>query len=237
MNCRTNCANFGSKIGKPISGHYHNYKSRLGKAYNHTYGEWHQWTDTIKWNTDELSSDNPYFVLYIDSVEAGVDISLSNFSITLPDEASFPDPDDLCGELILRGDAEGNTSNPYPIRKTDWRDRDLTILEEKGNRFYRLEGRHSRHSSITSNLNTNCFERGITYKASVKVRIHSESQKKFYFYLTGRPISDTGDWMYRTYLECPPQDISDDWVICSGHFMVDDEMAQGTYFDVINKSK
>jgi len=236
MNCRNNCAHFGSKIGKPISGHYHHTKSRLGKTYNHTYGEWYQWTDKIKWNSDELSSDNPYFMLYIDSLEAGVDISISTFRIALPDETSFPDPDDLCGELILRGDAEGSTFNPYPFGKTDSRDRDLRILEERNNQFYRLEGRYSRHSSIYSYLNSNCFKTGITYMGSARVRVHSESQKKFYFYLMGRSISGTGNWWYRNYLECPPQNISDDWVICSGNFMIDDEIDQGTYYDMCIKS-
>ena len=226
MNCRTNCAHFGSKIGKPVSGDYHSTKSSLYSSSDQNYGEWFDWTDRITWNADELSPDNVHFVLYIYGVEADVDISLSTFRITLPDVTYYSDPADLCGELILNGNAEGNIFNPYPMRKYHSEDRlPIVIQEEDGNRFYRMEGRTYHSSSMYSNIHIECLETGVTYQASAKLRIHSELSKESHFLLMGN--GPDGSRFYRTFLECLPIDNTDGWVTCSGEFMVDKEVADG----------
>ena len=58
------------------------------------------------YNEDDLNPTNPYSLLHIYHAELGVDISLDSFRLSLPSEASFPDQNDLCGELIVNGDAE-----------------------------------------------------------------------------------------------------------------------------------
>lgn len=99
------CLHLGTKVGTSNS-HIHRTKDRLYNYRAPNYGEWYDWTARVSWEEDELSPENPYFVFYIYNVEEGSHISLDSFEISAPSEASYPDPNDLCGELIINGDAE-----------------------------------------------------------------------------------------------------------------------------------
>ena len=101
-----NCPHFVSKMMNLNGKNHHDTKARLYNTRAPNYGEWFDWTYTFQWNEDDLNSTNPYSLLHIYHVELGVDITLDSFRISLPSEASFSDPNDLCGELIVNGDAE-----------------------------------------------------------------------------------------------------------------------------------
>ena len=100
------CPRFGTKIRMSDKTHLSRVKARLSNHDSPNYGEWYDWNDVIVFDEDELNPNNPYSVLYIDSVDPGVDISIDTFRISLPTRNSYPDPDDLCGELVINGDAE-----------------------------------------------------------------------------------------------------------------------------------
>ena len=86
--------------------YYHRTKSDLEYYDSPNYGEWYDWKGTISWDENELDPNNVYFVFYIDEVDPDVDISIDTFRISLPSKKSFSDPDNLCGELVINGDAE-----------------------------------------------------------------------------------------------------------------------------------
>ena len=68
----------------------------------------------------------------------------------------------LYGGLILIGNAEENTFNPYPMRRTSCGDGIPDVQEKDGNRFYSL--RRSWYSSIIySYIHNKCLETGVSY--------------------------------------------------------------------------
>ena len=112
---------FGSKmmgIGDGVHQH-HREKSRLRSYRSPNYGEWFDWTGTFVWDEDEMSSgNNAWSVLYMYGVEEGVDISVDTFRIDLPSEASYANQNDVCGELVVNGDAEVRKNGMIDASKT-----------------------------------------------------------------------------------------------------------------------
>jgi len=218
-----NCPSFGSKMLTIGDVHQqHRDKSRLASYRAPNYGEWFDWTGTFTWDENELSSgNNAWSVLYMYGPEEGVDISVDTFRIDLPSEASFANQDDVCGELVANGDAEANGFHPYPV--TNYRhDETVHVLSEGDNQFFRVPVRGHRYSSFKSNVNTECMQIGVKYFASIKVRIHSESDTPYFIYLFYSGENQPSRW--DSILECPGQRYSDGWVTCSGEFTVNEYM-------------
>jgi len=191
------------------------------------YGEWVDFTGIVTFSADEVFPEDGeigYAAFLIENVDPGVDISLDSVLFHLPSESTFPDPDDLCGNLVFNGDAESNLNSPYPMSSSR-SDEMMTVEKEKGNKFFRLANRRYHHSGIQFELDTACLDRGVTYFASFKVRIHSEfAEQSHYWYFEGTKAD--GARLYRRFLNCPGQVTSDDWVTCSGEFLVDSAMAE-----------
>ncbi len=100
------CPQFATKIKMLDDRHLNSWKARMNQYDVPNYGEWGDWHDTITFTEDELNPTNPYSVLYIDRVDPGVDISIDSIRISNPTELAYPDPEDVCGELVINGDAE-----------------------------------------------------------------------------------------------------------------------------------
>eukprot|EP00554_Chaetoceros_debilis_P007442 CAMPEP_0194077066 /NCGR_PEP_ID=MMETSP0149-20130528/3732_1 /TAXON_ID=122233 /ORGANISM="Chaetoceros debilis, Strain MM31A-1" /LENGTH=4275 /DNA_ID=CAMNT_0038757959 /DNA_START=113 /DNA_END=12940 /DNA_ORIENTATION=+ len=219
------CPHFGSKIqGVQDSEWHHSTGSRLYKYRAPNYGEWFDWTGTFSWDADELNPDNAYALLYMYYVDAGVDFSVDTFRISLPSSASFPNPENLCGELVPNGDAEANGFHPYPLKSYRFDDT-LYVQSEDNNQFFRMADRKYASSSFNYGLNTECLQTGVKYLASVKVRIHSEFDTPYYFYVRYSSTS-------RTIISCPGKRLSDGWVTCSSEFTVNEAMAAASDVDL-----
>ena len=161
-----------------------------------------------------------------------MDITIDLF---LPSETSYQDPNALCEELILNGDAEGNGFNPYPMFNSRSSQR-LTIIEEDGNKFWRLFDRDYYKSAVNYRLNDICLTRGVTYTLSSKVRLHHSAGfvggSEAYQWFIGFKRASDGGWTERDVVHCDAQSIDDGWVICSGDFMVDEEMSESLYAEL-----
>ncbi len=87
----------------------HSRDSHLSRLYAHNvpnYGEWYTWNTKFTLNEEQLLPDNIYALIRLYHAEPFVDISVDHFRVLLPAEGTYPNPDDLCGELIMNGDAE-----------------------------------------------------------------------------------------------------------------------------------
>ncbi len=87
----------------------HSKDSHIARLYGHqipNYGEWYTWTTEFTLYDEQLYEDNVYAMIRLYHADPGVDISIDHFRIHVPHELTYPNPDDLCGELILNGDAE-----------------------------------------------------------------------------------------------------------------------------------
>ena len=114
--------------------------------------------------------------------------------------------------------------HPYPM-VTERNEVNVFVLsEDDGNHFFRVQNRIYSSSTIRSFLNPECFQVGVKYLASVKVRIHSENNVPYYFRF--QHWGENQGSHYPTYLECPAQRFSDGWVTCSGEFTVNEKMAE-----------
>ncbi len=193
------------------------------------YGEYVDLTATVTFTEEELSPDNAFFSFLFHEPEPGVDITLDSFDFFLPSESSYPDPNALCDELVFNGNAEGNGFNPYPFITTSSSEK-LLVIEEDGNKFFRLANRNDWRRSIEYKLDTTCLTRGVTYMISSRVRYrHSEGfvggYESYFWYIDFERASD-GVWKERKIVNCEPQSAADGWVTCSGVFIVDEEMAE-----------
>ncbi len=74
------------------------------------YGEWWDWYGSITWGADELDPTNAFALFRMSELETDVDISVDQIRIHHPTQGAFPDANDLCGELIMNGDAEVRAS-------------------------------------------------------------------------------------------------------------------------------
>ena len=134
-----------------------------------------------------------------------------------------------CGELVFNGDAEDNF-DIYPMRKYIPRE-SLVVLEEDGNKFWRLTERIDPRSSLMYQFDTNCFTAGVSYIFSARVRFgHSPGfvggSEQYYWYFSSK-LSD-GSWIHRTFVNCAAQSVADGWVTCSTEFIVHEELASAT---------
>ena len=169
------------------------------------------------------------------TTEKGIDITLDSFDLFLPSEASYPDPNALCEELILNGDAEDNGFNPYPMVSAYSQEK-LKIIEEDGNKFWRIFDRHYYKSSVKYSLDNTCLTRGVTYVMSSRVRFHHSAgfvggSEPFSWYIDFKRASD-GSWDEREIVNCDAQSVEDGWMTCSGEFMVDAEISEALEADL-----
>jgi len=187
------------------------------------YGEYFYLKGYFEFESGHMGPDNIYLEMYIDGPEPGVDISIDYFDFRLPSESSFQPEDDLCGNYIMNGDAEGNELSTYPLRNNA--DEQFIIMEEdNGNRYFHLSDRIRYWERLYTDFFPQCLEKGVIYQLSVKLRIHSYVDESYYFQLRGyKPVQK--QWFHKTLLKCPGQKRENDWVTCSGEVMIDHELS------------
>ena len=190
------------------------------------YGEFGDYTAGISLCDYELWDNMTSLILQIDHAEIGTDITIDDFRIGLPPADLFPNPSDTCGELVMNGDAEGVGASRYPIKIHGSASSLLVVKDENMNSYFQLTKRSDSWSSMLVNLDHKCLDRGVVYLASAKVRVHSESEHPFYFFI--RALGGDNKWFHHSILECPAQKFSDGWVTCSGEMMVHDRLSNST---------
>ncbi len=70
------------------------------------YGEWYDFNTFLTLTEEQLDPTNIYSLIRVYHADPGVDMTLDHFRISLPSEATYSDPNEVCGELILNGNAE-----------------------------------------------------------------------------------------------------------------------------------
>lgn len=215
------------RAGKPGGGSFHDSLLHMSNTIAPNYGEWTDWTGVIKFKKRHLWQNTTYTVLQIDRPEAGTDITLDDLKIALPGASSYPNPNDACGELVMNGSSEDNGFNPYPTRSIHWESKLNVVKEDNNNSYLTMSRRKDSYSCPEQDLNPKCFDVvGVVYEASARVRLHSEFNEKYYWYL--RVTRPDGSAFHRTIKQCPPQKFSDGFVYCGGKFTIDKQLAEST---------
>ena len=162
-------------------------------------------------------------------IDEDIDITIDSFDLFLPEEASYADPNALCQELVLNGDAEANGFHPYPMYNSRY-NQQVTKEEENGNKFWRLFNRNYYRSSLKYRLNDICLTQGVTYLFSSKLRFHQSKDfvggsEPYTWFIYFRRADGSG-WTEENIVHCDAQSANDGWVTCSGEFMVEKNMAE-----------
>ena len=213
------CPRLRTRIGLLPSGESTSSLFTMVSRYAGNYGQVVDFTATIRWTASQVNVTTiKYWMLYFDQLESASILTVYNLTLSLPDSSSYLNPNDVCQELLPNGNAEGNGINPYPFYSS--RSSEMgRVVNENGNNFFRLANRNIYSSTINANVDTRCFDLGVTYFATAKIRIQSDFPQSYYILLTVQ--ASEGNSFDRVILQCPSQSRSNGWVTCSGEFTID----------------
>lgn len=223
-----NCLTLFSSVRTP-SGRIGRAEKVWEKARDIHYGKWYDFDAVFEFDVDELSPDNFYQILQLRGPEAGVDIEIDDVRFSLPDPTTLPDPLDVCGgNLILNGDAEAHSINPYPVGCVGGF---LTVEEEdSGNRYFRHSGRTSSiHSPIYSFTAQGCLAANARYSLSVSLRINSAVPMQILVEIRSEFTNSTN--VQRILLSCLGV-TRDAWKVCSTEVSLQPELLGATVKDI-----
>jgi len=183
-------------------------------------------TIAIAFNFSEkqINDSNIYEVLQLRGPNAGVDMELIEFGLRAPPKEAFPDPKNLCGDLVTaNGDAELLGLSPYPFRSNN-DDTLLSVVTEGSNHYFEVTGREFavakgrrnknwRNAGITWDILPGCMKAHVRYTFHAEVRMHSlspassEWKMKVYMPDVKKPI-------IKSLAQCPKSQGT--WVSCDG---------------------
>jgi len=202
--------------------------------------EWFTVGTTIKFTQDDIDNMSAYANFYVAGPEGGVDISIANIALGLPNEKYFPDPTDvnnICQDLILNGDAEISDVFAYPQTYSGPSSGILSVeTDSGGNNYLSVKGRVKDFNSIESQFNTECIIQYSTYVFKARVWLHSSAPYKPRFTIRTK-ISDTGnaeeDYVVESIGFCPESSQDIGWVQCERNFMFTEVHQKATQIQLI----
>ncbi len=180
----------------------------------------------FNFSSSQTNDSNIYELIQIRGPNAGVDMELLEFSLRAPPKEAFPDPDNLCADLVpTNGDAELLGLSPYPFRSNN-DDTLLSVVNEGPNHYFEVTGREFavqkarrgknwRNAGITWDILPSCIKPHTKYTFHTEVRMHalspisSEWKMKVYMVDVKKPI-------IKSLAKCPKS--QGNWVSCDGTF-------------------
>eukprot|EP00537_Pseudo-nitzschia_pungens_P019000 CAMPEP_0172403870 /NCGR_PEP_ID=MMETSP1061-20121228/60885_1 /TAXON_ID=37318 /ORGANISM="Pseudo-nitzschia pungens, Strain cf. pungens" /LENGTH=989 /DNA_ID=CAMNT_0013138429 /DNA_START=146 /DNA_END=3115 /DNA_ORIENTATION=+ len=137
----------------------------------------------FNFTSQQISESNIYEVIQLRGPGPGVDMELLEFSLRAPPKDAFPDPENLCKDLVpANGNAELFELSPYPFR-TNNEDTYLSVVTESSNRYFEVTGRKSAvkkvragrfyNAGITWDIPLSCIKTQAKYSFHADVRMHS----------------------------------------------------------------
>jgi len=162
-------------------------------------------------------SSDVYSLFSINGVEAGIDIYVDDISITLPPSQAFPDPENVCDNLVINGNAELFNHFTYPFRPYI-KQSTIKIKEEDGNSYFSITNRTKKFDSIAIDLNPSCLQTASIYEFSAKIRLHSLTADSPLIKLISQ-ISGQNDFSFNVINPaCPQTSSAAGWVTCQFNF-------------------
>jgi len=177
-----------------------------------TGGEWFEFKGVFNMHAYQLESSDVWSLLTIAGPEPGVDIAVDDISISLPSAGGYPDPNNVCGNLIVNGDGSGSGGFVFPHQSL-LPSNALDLKSDGTNDYFHLNTRNKFHDTMKTDLITGCVAAGNTYTFSGKFRVHTTSSVVVKPYIrTLQPAQDKFEFQPITL--CAPQTSADDFVTC-----------------------
>jgi len=180
-------------------------------------GKWFDLKGVVSLSSDWIADSDVFSLLTINEVEPGIDISVDDVKLSLPPAAAFPDPNDVCGDLIKNGNADLFDGFTFPMYSFVWY-KTLGMKQENGKSFFTMTNRDQVFDSLAVELNPGCLQNGATYSFSTRLRINSATEVKTRVAL--KITNSDGTVSYENVLqgECPATSSSIGWITCTGDF-------------------
>ena len=169
-----------------------------------------------------------------------IDMELLQFTMRLPPPEAFPDPQNVCGNLVpANGHAELLGLSPFPFQ-TNNPNTHIVVAEEDSNHYFSVTGREFALSGaslfedddwndvgLSWELPWECLKPKTTFRVHVDVRVHSEKPVAMEWDIRSHAEkkNDRSE-VYNKLVTCPPS--QGDWVSCDGEYTVTEELVDGS---------
>lgn len=138
-------------------------------------------------------------------------LSVDNFLLELAPPGTYPDPNQVCAQLLPNGDAESSSGgNIFPF--TESGGRTAVVEDDDGNHFFRQSGRWAYYNRLEAKVNTGCLVQDAVYKVSAKVQVHWPDPTPAEI-VAGSTQPD-GSTHWSTLILCPDSDENSGFVSC-----------------------
>mmetsp|Transcript_52985 Transcript_52985/g.78551 ORF Transcript_52985/g.78551 Transcript_52985/m.78551 type:complete len:1770 (-) Transcript_52985:364-5673(-) len=200
-------------------------------------GEWFNLIGEVKLEDYHLAESNVHAQFNVEGVEAGVEIHMSNFKLMFPPVDLYPNPDNVCSELIMNGNADMHDQFIYPMESFVGTDSVLkTVLlganQTETNRHFLMTGRRAKHASLSTSLAPGCIVLGARYLLKVKLFLDAVEADKATAVLK---LSDENDALigHKTVANCAMTSFEIGWIDCEGYFDFDEQTANAANVELV----
>lgn len=201
-------------------------------------GEWFEMFGIKTFSKMEAeSTDNMRKRFFLEGPEAGIDIAVDDFKISLTPPFGFQYDTKLprCQSLTpFNGNASSSIGlYPFPFARNDGRS-NLIVREEQltpgqKNRYFALSDRVEHWSSLRFHIDPGCVVQGYTYSLSMNLRVHDVEAVKVNLQRYREENGAKKSW--KTMTSCGKLTSSDGWVKCSVDVTFEEEDESATRFD------
>lgn len=171
---------------------------------------------------DVETYNGSFYLLLMGAPAPGYDINIQAMEVIMATQKLYPDPQNVCQNLISNGDFESGEYYPWKPRSGG----SFLIKEEDGNKYLRHAGRTSVYPGLEQTITGGCLEQDLLYEFSMKVRVDTSAGGSLVLKLA--ITSPSGSVKYRDFLRASKQYGTDGWVTLTKTFSVTEEMATAT---------
>jgi len=180
---------------------------------------WIDLVGEVRFPASVLAQDLTFSSLYIGGPEPGIDISITGFTLELPN-ISYPPAEDQCLSLVTNGDAELSPYHAYPNVLMAGIGGKLSIgTEANGNQFFKISGRDAVWSSLKIPLNTECLLRHYSFTLSVDVWVQSTNLTATQISVKTENPNATTPFFVQSSDNCPLTSVTSGWKTCTKRMM------------------
>lgn len=206
-----------------------------------TDGQWNDFVTPFELTEEELSSENFYQMLYFSGPEEGIGIDIDDVQLTLPWADHYPNPDDVCSNLLVNSGADVDEHYTYPFQLLGNLGADLRVETEVEketnsiNSYFALTGRTLGWTSIFQKITKDCIVENSIYTVKARMRVHSPDPVNIRLTIKSF-IKDAPDPLFNfqtaTLGSCPPMSSADGWVWCQKTFLFTKDHAEAESIDL-----
>ena len=186
-------------------------------------GQWFEMKGVVSLTADWIAASDVFSLFTINEVEPGIDISVDDVKLTLPPQSAFPDPADVCGDLIRNGGADALGGFTFPMYSYIWY-KSLGVKEENGNPYFTMTNREQYYDSLAVELNPGCLQAGSIYTFSSKIRVNTATAVQPRVALKMHDSSGNTEYGF-LHSGCPSTSSSIGWTTCTTNFKFDTKHA------------